>query len=199
MSTTELVLTIITVIVGYLLGSISPSILIAKAKGVDIKSEGSGNAGTTNMLRVMGKKPAAITLVLDILKGVAAVLLARYVAGDFAAMLTVFSVFAGHVWPLYHKFKGGKGVATLFGAILAFHWLVALIALGIVAIGVAVSRRMSVGSLLGAVTLPIQSAFIAPDFVIPSILIALLLIYKHWGNIVRLSKGQEPKLGEKKE
>lgn len=193
----NLTLTIITAAAGYLIGSISPSILIARASGIDIKSEGSGNAGTTNMLRVMGKKPAAATLALDILKGVAAVLIGRYAAGETAAMLCVITVFAGHVWPLYHKFKGGKGVATLFGAILAFHWPVALIALGIVALGVAVSRRMSVGSLLGAVTLPLITYFLEPEFLIPSIIIALLLIYKHWGNIVRLSRGEEPKLGEK--
>ena len=125
-------------IVAYLIGSISPSILLAKSKGIDIRQEGSGNAGTTNALRVLGKKAAVATLILDILKGVAAVLLGTFVMsnfGEFAAAQTSYlcaaGVTIGHIYPLYFKFKGGKGIATAFGALTALKPLPGLSAPGV--------------------------------------------------------------------
>lgn len=178
--------------IAYLLGNISPSILMARAKGIDIKKEGSGNAGTTNALRVMGKKAGVITLVVDILKGTAAVLLGGLLAGEPGSMWCVIAVFCGHIWPVFFGFKGGKGVATAFGALLGLNPLLAVIVLGIVIAAVLISKRMSVGSILGAVSFPFIAIFLEPDFVIFGTVLALIVIVKHRANIVRLLNGEEP-------
>lgn len=178
--------------IAYLLGNISPSILMARAKGIDIKKEGSGNAGTTNALRVMGKKAGVITLVVDILKGTAAVLLGGLLAGEPGSMWCVIAVFCGHIWPVFFGFKGGKGVATAFGALLGLNPLLAVIVLGIVIAAVVISKRMSVGSILGAVSFPFIAIFLEPDFVIFGTVLALIVIVKHRANIVRLLNGEEP-------
>lgn len=183
---------ILAVVIAYFIGNISPSILMARAKGIDIRKEGSGNAGTTNALRVMGKKAGAVTLVIDVLKGTCAVLLGGLMAGDGGAMLCVVAVFCGHVWPVFFGFRGGKGVATAFGALLGLNPLLALATLGIVVIGVLVSKRMSVGSILGAMAFPILSIFMEREFFIPGIVLAAIVLIKHRGNIVRIFKGQEP-------
>ena len=180
------------VALAYLMGNISPSILMAKAKGIDIRKEGSGNAGTTNALRVMGKKAGAITLVVDILKGTCAVLLGSLLAGHLGAMCCVIAVFCGHVWPVFFGFRGGKGVATAFGALLGLNPLLALATLGIVVIGVLITKRMSVGSILGAIAFPVLSVFMERDFIIPGIILALIVLIKHRANIVRIFRGQEP-------
>ena len=138
----EIWLRILAVVIAYLIGNISPSILLAKAKGIDIRKEGSGNAGTTNALRVMGKKAGAITLIVDVLKGTAAVLLGLLLAGHVGAMWCVVAVFCGHVWPVFFGFRGGKGVATAFGALMGLNPLLGLVTLGVVVIGVLVTRRM---------------------------------------------------------
>lgn len=192
---------LVFVVIAYLIGNISPSIMLAKARGIDIKKEGSGNAGTTNALRVMGKKAGVITLVVDILKGVVAVVLGTVFAGNLAGMFCAVAVFCGHVWPAFYRFKGGKGVATVFGALLGINVLVALVALAVVAVGVVVSKRMSVGSILGAVCFPAIAYFLEPDFLIPGSALALVIIIKHRANIVRLCKGEEPIMSifEKKE
>lgn len=182
----------LAVVIAYFIGSISPSIMLAKAKGIDIKKEGSGNAGTTNALRVMGKKAGVITLVVDILKGVVAVLLGGLIGGTAAGMCAAVAVFCGHVWPVFYKFKGGKGVATAFGALLGIDVPMALICLLIVVIAVLISKRMSVGSILGAACFPIVAYFTEPAFIIPGSALALCIIIKHKANIVRLIKGEEP-------
>lgn len=184
-----------TMIIAYLIGNISPATLLAKAKGIDIKKEGSGNAGTTNALRVMGKKAAVITLVIDILKGVVAVGIGWLVAGQNGAMFCTLCVMLGHIWPVFLKFKGGKGIATSFGALLTLDPILALIELGIVAFGTLVSKRMSVGSVLGLALLPVVSYFRMPEFIWISIVMAAIMIFKHRANLVRLVKGEEPKLG----
>ena len=185
-------LLLIAVVIAYLIGNISPSILMAKAKGIDIRKEGSGNAGTTNALRVMGKKAGAITLVVDVLKGTCAVLLGSLLAGHLGAMYCVIAVFCGHVWPVFFGFRGGKGVATAFGALLGLNPLLALATLGIVVIGVLISKRMSVGSILGALAFPVLSVFMERDFIIPGVVLALIVIIKHRANIVRIFRGEEP-------
>lgn len=182
------------VLIAYFIGNVSPATLLARAKGLDIKQEGSGNAGTTNALRVMGKKAGAITLVIDVVKGIAAVLLGQLVCGQLCAMLCVVAVVAGHIWPVVFKFKGGKGVATIFGAIVGLNILVALCALGILIIGVLISKRVSVGSILAAVSFPVFSYWLEPDFVLLACVLALIIIIKHRANIQRLFKGEEPKL-----
>ena len=112
---------VIWVTLAYFIGNISPSILIGKALGIDIKKEGSGNAGTTNALRVLGKKAAVITLIIDIGKGVLAVWLGLRFGNETIGMFCALAVFCGHIWPCVYGFKGGKGVATAFGAILAIN------------------------------------------------------------------------------
>ncbi len=186
------VLLIISIVIAYFIGCISPSIMLAKARGIDIKKEGSGNAGTTNALRVMGKKAGVITLVVDILKGVIAVVLGNVIGGPVAGMFAAVGVFCGHVWPALYKFKGGKGVATAFGALLGIDVVMALICLLIVVIAVVVSKRMSVGSILGAACFPIVAYFTEPAFIIPGSALALCIIIKHKANIVRLIHGEEP-------
>jgi acyl phosphate:glycerol-3-phosphate acyltransferase len=188
-------------LLAYLIGSISPSILLAKSKGVDIKKEGSGNAGTTNTLRVLGPKAAVITLIIDVCKGFIAVYIGAYFtafAGEFVmnqtSYLCAVGVVLGHIWPVFFKFKGGKGIATAFGAILAVNWLVALIALAIVALGVLVSKRMSVGSLLGALALPFLFIYFEFDFLMGSFFLAVLVIHTHRANLGRLRNGTEPKI-----
>ena len=189
---------IIMVVVAYLMGNISPAILLGRAHGIDIKKEGSGNAGTTNVLRVLGKKAAVITLVIDILKGTIAVVLGGLLFGEVVASICVAAVLAGHVWPVFFGFKGGKGVATAFGALMGLQPLMGLTALLIVAIGVLISRRMSFGSLLGAITFPAVAYYFNPEFLPMGIILAVVIIVKHRSNIVRLIKGEEPKIGQKK-
>ena len=190
----EVMIIIIVSLVAYFIGNISPSTIMAKSRGLDIKKEGSGNAGTTNALRVMGKKAGAITLIVDICKGILAVLIGALAAGDLGAMASALCVFIGHVWPLVYKFKGGKGVATAFGALLAINPLMALIDLVIVIICVLITKRMSVGSIVGSILFPILAVFMEPQFVWIAILMAVILVVNHRANISRLFKGEEPKM-----
>ena len=166
--------------------------------GVDIKKEGSGNAGTTNALRVLGKKAAAVTLVIDIGKGVVAVALGNLIAGPEAAMYCALAAFVGHIWPAMFKFKGGKGVAVAFGGIVAINWQLGLLCLAVVAVVVLLTRMVSAGSVTVAVAFPVLAYFMEPDFLYVGIIMAALLIYKHKGNIQRLIKGEENKLSFKK-
>ena len=189
---------IISIIIAYLLGNISPSIILGKLHGIDIKKEGSGNAGTTNALRVLGKKAALITLIIDIGKGVLAVVIGKLIGGEAVGYLCALAVFCGHIWPCFYRFKGGKGVATAFGAILAVNWILGLSALGIVAVGVALSQRMSVGSLLGSVTFPLICWLLEPDFIHIGCIMAVIVLIKHRANVGRLFRGEEPKMNFKK-
>ncbi|MDD5926895.1 MAG: glycerol-3-phosphate 1-O-acyltransferase PlsY [Firmicutes bacterium] len=189
---------IVPVVIAYFIGNISPSIILGKMAGVDIKKEGSGNAGTTNALRVLGKKAALITLVIDIGKGVLAVAAGNLIGGAETGYLCAIAVFCGHIWPCFYSFKGGKGVATAFGAILAVNWMLGLSALAVVAVGLALTQRMSVGSLLGAITFPLLCWFMEPGFIWIGSLMALIVLIKHGANIKRLIRGEEPKMSFKK-
>lgn len=189
---------IAAVIIAYFLGNISPSILLGRAMGIDIKKEGSGNAGTTNALRVMGKKAGAITLIIDILKGVIAVNLGMLLAGQDAAYFCALAAFLGHIWPVCFHFKGGKGVAVAFGALLAVNWVLALTALGVVIVVVLVSRMVSLGSILAALSFPVACYFMERDFLYIGIVMAAILLWAHRGNIKRLIHGEENKISFKK-
>ena len=189
---------IVPVVIAYLMGNISPSIILGKIHGIDIKKEGSGNAGTTNALRVLGKKAALITLVIDIGKGVLAVIIGRLVGGAAVGYICALAVFCGHIWPCFYSFKGGKGVATAFGALLSVNWMLGLAALAVVAVGLALTQRMSVGSLLGAITFPILCWLLEPDFIWIGSVMALIVLIKHRANIGRLLRGEEPKMSFKK-
>jgi glycerol-3-phosphate acyltransferase PlsY len=191
----KVVLFILFVVMAYFIGNISPSTMLAKARGLDIKKEGSGNAGTTNALRVMGAKAGVITLVVDILKGVVAVILPQLIVGDTCAMYCAVAVILGHVWPVVYKFKGGKGVATTFGAIVAINPLLGLATLGVVIVTVLITKRMSAGSVMGALLFPLLSFFLEPGFYVQGLVLAAIVIIKHRSNIDRLIHGEEPKLG----
>lgn len=182
----------------YFIGNLSPAIILGKLHGVDIKKEGSGNAGTTNVLRVLGKKSAVVTLAVDILKGFLAVKIG-FLLGDYTiGCICAVAVFCGHIWPCLYHFKGGKGVATAFGAILAIDWILALCILGVVAVAVAITRRMSVGSLLGAISFPVLAYIFEPGFLAVGSVMAVIVVIKHRANIGRLMRGEEPKMSFKK-
>lgn len=183
---------ILALVIAYALGDLSGAQIISRTQGVDIKKQGSGNAGTTNVLRVLGIKSAAGTLAIDVLKGTAAVMIGNVMAGHWCAMLCVLAVTAGHVWPAAFKFKGGKGVATIFGATLGLNWKVALLALLLVVIGVLVFRMMSMGSVVGALTFPFLTWYFQPDFLVFSVILAILVLCKHSSNIKRMLAGEEP-------
>ena len=177
---------IIVAIVSYFLGNISPAILVGRLHGIDIRKEGSGNAGTTNVLRVLGVKAAAATLVIDVLKGYVAVRIGLNY-GDIGAMIAFICVVYGHIFPALYKFKGGKGVATSLGAALALDWPSAF-ALILIAIAVtALSRKMSLGSITAAVSYPFLIEYYYPS-VLP------MAIVMHRSNIQRLIRREEPSL-----
>ncbi len=182
---------ILAVVIAYLLGSISPSTLLAKAQGVDIKKEGSGNAGTTNTLRVLGKKAAIITLIVDIGKGVLAVSIAEMMAGPQAAYVAALAALCGHVWPIFFKFKGGKGVAVAFGAVLRLDWKIALMMVALLVIVVAITKIVSIGSLSVCVAFPITCWFMHRELFWVSLVMALIVAWKHSDNIKRLINHDE--------
>lgn len=194
----SVIIIVLAALAAYFIGNINPAAIQAKARGIDIKKEGSGNAGTTNATRVMGAKAGLITLAVDILKGVAAVFLGRALGGEALGMICGLCVFLGHVFPVIYKFRGGKGVATAFGALTAINPAMGLTELGLVILGVATTRRMSGGSVVGAVTFPFVAWYFQPDFLILGLIFALVVFFKHWGNIVRLWNGEEPVLSFKK-
>ena len=196
---------LLTLVVGYLLGSISTGVILSRAFGhKDIRSQGSGNSGTTNMLRVMGKKFALLTFAGDLLKGIIAVLIGKALLGTQAGEIVgAFGAILGHNFPLYFGFKGGKGIATSFGCLLIVFPLQTLCAFGVFLLLVATTRYVSAGSLGAAVTLPFFIMFTTPcDPVIWSSVIAicLLAIWRHYPNIKRLMNHTESKLnlGKKK-
>ena len=182
---------ILAVVIAYLLGSISPSTLLARAQGIDIKKEGSGNAGTTNTLRVLGKKAAAITLLIDVGKGVLAVSIAYLISTPEAAMVSALAVFLGHVWPIYFKFKGGKGVAVAFGAVLRLNWQIALMMLALIILVVLVTRMVSFGSIAVAIAFPITCWFMYREFFPISLIMAAIVFLKHTSNIKRVINHEE--------
>ena len=185
-------------IIAYLIGNISPAILISRAAGIDIRTKGSGNAGTTNMLRVMGKKAALITLVIDVLKGVIAVVIGRAVGGEGLAVLCGLFVFVGHIWPALFEFRGGKGIATGLGLLLEIKPMLGLICLAAAAVGLLLTRRVSVGSLLATILLPFLGYWLVPDYWFFLLIISIVIFIKHRSNIKRLLKGEEPKFNLKK-
>ncbi|MFX3617198.1 MAG: glycerol-3-phosphate 1-O-acyltransferase PlsY [Sporolactobacillus sp.] len=193
----------LAIILSYLIGAISFSYLITKkVKKIDIRKTGSGNAGATNAQRVLGTGPAIGVLLLDILKGIVCVLLARGLGlADWAVVLSGFASVIGHDFPVYYGFKGGKGVATTIGVFFMIMPLEALIA-GILAVGIiALTRFVSVGSLFFLILTPILGLFLehySAGVEIVMFLIALLAFFQHRANIIRLLQGKENKIGHKK-
>ncbi len=183
---------------GYLLGSIPFGLLLTRMIGIDIRSVGSGNIGTTNVLRTGNKGLAAATLLLDGGKGAAAVLLAREYGGLEAGVIAGMAAFLGHCFPVWLGFRGGKGVATLLGVALAAVPLAGVAALVAWLAGALVTRFSSVGGMLAAVTAPLAAwALGAPHSAIALAVLAAVLIAKHHENIARLRAGTESRIGQK--
>lgn len=194
------------IVIGYFIGCIQSAYVVGKLVGnIDIREHGSGNAGSTNVLRVLGVKAGALTFLGDILKSVLAVVLCRLIfKTEDTIMITVYAglgVVLGHNWPVFLKFKGGKGVASTIGVILAvFDWRIIVISYFIGIVTILITKYVSVGSILFSISLPLL--FLIFGYTIEAILIAslfmLLIIYKHIPNIKRLLKGTENKLVKKK-
>ena len=202
---------IIVSIIAYLLGSISFSIIISKKMaGFDVRDKGSKNAGSTNVLRTVGKKAAIITLICDCLKGVIAILIA-FIAGkiwtnlDSALLVQLAGIFVvlGHTFPIFFKFKGGKGVATSLGVLLLTNWQIGLICLVFALILMALTRFVSLGSVAAAILFPVLTVFITNNYlvhgnyIIFGIILAILVIFNHRENVKRLLTGTENKLSFK--
>ena len=208
---------IIIAVIAYLIGSINFSIILSKRMaGFDIREQGSGNAGTTNMLRAVGKKAAVITLICDILKGVVSILIA-VLAGkivknlDNALLVQLAGIFViiGHTFPVFFKFKGGKGIATALGVLLMINWQIGLICLIFALVLMALTKMVSVGSIAAAILFPILVAFIDQNYIVQtsnsnwsylvfSIIVALLVIFNHRANVQRILNGTENRLSFKK-
>lgn len=205
---------IIIAIIAYAIGSINFSVLISKKMaGFDVREKGSGNAGTTNMLRSVGKKAAAITLICDILKGVIAILIAL-IAGkivkniDRAVLIQIAGILVvvGHTFPIFFEFKGGKGVATSLGVIMMVNWKIGLICLVFALAIMAFSKMVSMGSVGAAILFPVLTLFINTNFIVEangmkyfvfSVILAAMVIFNHRANIKRIANGTENKLSFK--
>lgn len=197
-----MILPVVAVIVCYLLGSVSFSVLLAKSlKGIDIRQHGSGNAGATNTLRVLGKGPAILVLALDVLKGIAAVWIGRWLGGDSAwvASLCGIAAIIGHNWPVYFRFRGGKGIATTIGVMATLVFFPALYA-GIIAIlSIVFTRYVSLGSLIFVFLTPVFLAVTGEfgPYFWASLVICVFAFWRHRTNIVKIAQGKENKLGSK--
>ena len=200
---------IVIPLIAYFIGSISFSVIFSrKFAGFDVRDKGSKNAGTTNVLRTVGKKAALITLVCDILKGVIAIVLAiiaskiwEDVDGEILKYLAGFFAILGHTFPIFFEFRGGKGVATALGVLLTLNWKIGLICLIFALILIIFTKMVSVGSILSAILYPILTVFMGGVAIIPiiiSILIALLVVFNHRTNVKRIKNGTENKISFKK-
>lgn len=196
-------------LIAYFIGSVSFSVIFSrKFAGFDVRDKGSKNAGTTNVLRTVGTNVALLTLVCDILKGVVAILIAIFASMiwkdldlDILKYLAGFFAILGHTFPIFFEFRGGKGVATALGVLITLNWKIGLICLIFAVILIAVTKMVSVGSILSAILYPILTVFMANiSFVcvIISVLIALLVIFNHRENLKRIKNGTENKISFKK-
>ncbi len=205
---------IIVAVIAYLIGSINFSVILSKKlAGFDVREKGSGNAGTTNMLRSVGKKAAAITLVCDVLKGVVAVLIALIIgaivqSADKSLLVQIAGILVvvGHTFPIFFEFKGGKGVATSLGILLISNWQIGLICLVFALVLIALTRMVSLGAVGAAVLFPVLTLFIhnhylvtdGSGYLVYSILLAIIVIFNHRENIQRILSGNENKISFKK-
>ena len=208
---------VIMAIIAYLIGSVNFSILISKKKaGYDIRQKGSGNAGTTNMLRNLGKKYAAITLICDILKGLVAIVIAIIIGkimkdsnGALLVQIAGIAVVIGHTFPIFFGFKGGKGVATSLGILLLTNWQIGLICLVFGIVLIALTRMVSMASLAAAILFPVLTLFIGGEYyIVPgtglgngyfiySVILALIVAFNHRENIKRILNGTENRISFK--
>lgn len=186
-------------LLGYLLGAIPFGLLLTRAAGLgDVRQIGSGNIGATNVLRTGSKKLAAATLLLDGLKGTAAVLIARHFWGEAPAVAAGVAAFLGHVYPMWLKFKGGKGVATYIGVLAGLYWPAALFFCAVWLLVAFTMKYSSLAALLASIAVPGFLTYSGQMVVSAvSMVLTLLLLWKHRSNIARLKAGTEPKIGAK--
>ncbi|MEP2782185.1 MAG: glycerol-3-phosphate 1-O-acyltransferase PlsY [Pseudoruegeria sp.] len=198
--TTALPLLGLTTVFAYLLGSVPFGIVMARIFGLgDLRKIGSGNIGATNVLRTGNKLAAFLTLILDAGKGGIAVLIARATFGEDAAQLAGGAAFLGHCFPIFLGFKGGKGVATFLGTLLALNPLIGIAACGVWLLTAAVTRISSLSALTAAVTSPTIAVVAGdPNAVLLCIILAGLILWRHKANISRIRDGSEPKIGGSK-
>lgn len=203
---------LIVTVIGYLLGSLNTSIIVGRFYGTDIRKHGSGNAGMTNTLRTLGKAAAVMVILGDILKGVLSYIIGIMIInsvhganttldfGNIGGMTAGIAAIAGHNWPVYFGFKGGKGILTSFSVVMMMDWKLGLILLGIFIIIVAITKFVSLGSIIASIAFPIGAAIKGngPLFIMFAAVLAILAIARHNANIKRLLSGTESKLGDKK-
>ena len=192
---------ILTIIIGYLLGSIPFGLLLTKAAGLgDVRSIGSGNIGATNVLRTGRKGLAAATLLLDAAKGAAAVLIVGAIWPELPHLMPLAGLFAfvGHLYPVWLRFAGGKGVATLIGVVAALAWPVAIAVIVVWLLALALTRYSSVGGMAAGLAAPVAAFLLERIELVPLFAgFALLILWKHRANIVRLIRRTEPKVGRR--
>jgi glycerol-3-phosphate acyltransferase PlsY len=194
-------LDLVAIVIAYLLGSIASAIIVCKAMGLsDPRESGSGNPGATNVLRLHGKKVAMVTLAGDVLKGVIAVIIAHLlVSSTLYLALSGLAVFLGHLYPVFFRFQGGKGVATYIGVVFALDWKLGL-AFGVTWLCSAVLfRYSSLSSLIASIMTPVYTWILFPDIYIfcGTLCMAILLFWRHRTNIQRLLRGEESRIGQK--
>jgi acyl phosphate:glycerol-3-phosphate acyltransferase len=194
---------IMLVVCSYLMGSISFAYLFAKGfRGIDIRTVGSGNPGATNVARLMGLKAALVVLLLDALKGwIVAVTVPRLVADPGFVLLCGLAVIAGHNWPVFLSFRGGKGVATTLGFFLGFAFLPTIGVVAFVAAVIYLTRYVSLGSIVGSIAIPVLMV-LSPElrsYVLYGLLICVVILWRHGSNIKRLLQGTESRLEKKRQ
>ena len=207
---------IIMVLIAYFIGSINFSVIISrKIAGFDVREKGSGNAGSTNVLREVGIKAAVITLICDVLKGIVAILIALIIGNmvkdiDKALLVQLAGIFVilGHTFPIFFEFRGGKGVATALGILLISNWKIGLICLVFALVIMAFSKMVSMGAVGAAILFPVLTLFINENFIVEasgmkyfiySLILALIVIFNHRENIKRIMNGTENKISFKKQ
>ena len=190
---------ILAAALGYLLGSVPFGVVITRVLGLgDLRKIGSGNIGATNVLRTGHKGAALATLLLDSGKGAIAVLLARALGGEGAALAAGAAAFLGHLFPVFLGFRGGKGVATFLGTLIALYWPVGLMACGLWLVTAALTRISSLSALVAAAGVPILAlAFGAQGLTMAALFMAALIFLRHRDNIARLLAGTEPRIGRR--
>jgi len=197
----DLIEIVVAMIIAYLFGSISTAIVTCKLMGLpDPRKQGSGNPGATNVLRFGGKKAAIITLIGDMIKGVIPVVAAKYYGlSPLGLSLTAFAAFLGHLYPVFFHFRGGKGVATAFGCLVALSWPVGLALAATWLTMAAIFRYSSLAALLTALAAPFYTGYFTNlPYTLTACAISLLLIWRHRKNIQNLVNGKESKIGAKK-
>jgi acyl phosphate:glycerol-3-phosphate acyltransferase len=198
--TTDPTLLVLTAVLAYLLGSVPFGIVITRALGLgDLRQIGSGNIGATNVLRTGNKGAALATLMLDAAKGAVAVLIARWFLAEDAAQLAGLAAFLGHLFPVWLGFRGGKGVATFLGILIALAWPVGLAACATWLVAAVLTRTSSVAALTAAATSSLWLFWFGEGRMLVLVFVLTILVYlRHSENLRRIKAGTEPKIGQKK-